>query len=69
MHATVSVDYIIIVSGEIYLVLDDDAETLLKAGDVAILRGVMHGWRNRSDEPCLLAAVLVSATNERYPGT
>ncbi len=67
MHATKSVDYIVIMSGEIHLVLDHDAEKLLKAGDVAVLRGVVHAWRNKGSEPCVLAAVLVAAKNEIYP--
>jgi hypothetical protein len=60
MHKTTTVDYIIIIKGEIWAVLDED-ETLLKAGDVLIQRGTNHAWSNRSDQPCLLAAILISA--------
>lgn len=60
MHKTSTVDYIIIVKGELWAVLEED-ETLLKAGDILIQRGTNHAWSNRSDEPCLMAAVLISA--------
>jgi mannose-6-phosphate isomerase-like protein (cupin superfamily) len=60
MHITSTVDYLIVLKGEIYAVMDK-GETLLKTGDVMIQRGTNHSWENRSDEPCLLAAILVSA--------
>jgi mannose-6-phosphate isomerase-like protein (cupin superfamily) len=58
MHRTHTVDYIVILSGEIYAVLEEK-ETLLKAGDVLIQRGTNHAWSNRSDGACLVIAVLV----------
>ena len=60
MHKTKTVDFAIIVSGEVYLVLDDE-ETLMRAGDVCIQRGTNHVWSNRSDEPCRIAFVLIDA--------
>jgi mannose-6-phosphate isomerase-like protein (cupin superfamily) len=60
MHITGTVDYIIVLKGEIFAVMDK-GETLLKAGDVLIQRGTNHSWHNRSDQPCIIAAVLVSA--------
>ncbi len=60
MHITSTVDYIIVLKGEIYAVMDK-GETLLKAGDILVQRGTNHSWHNRSDEPCIIAAVLVSA--------
>jgi quercetin dioxygenase-like cupin family protein len=59
-HATYSVDYVIIMSGEIDLALDE-AEVRLHAGDVVVLGGVSHVWRNRSDQPCLMYSVIVGA--------
>jgi hypothetical protein len=61
MHATASVDYIIVLEGEIYAVLDK-GETLLKRGDILIQRGTNHSWSVRGNKPCLVAAVLVGAT-------
>jgi hypothetical protein len=58
MHRTKTVDYGIVLSGEIYLVLDK-GETLLKAGDVVVQRGTNHAWSNRSDKPCRMAFILV----------
>jgi hypothetical protein len=60
MHITSTVDYIIILEGEIYAAMDK-GETLLKRGDILIQRGTNHSWFNRSDRPCVLAAILVSA--------
>jgi quercetin dioxygenase-like cupin family protein len=60
MHKTVSVDYAIVISGEIWAVLDQD-EVLMRAGDVLIQRGTNHAWSNRSDKPCVMAFVLVDA--------
>jgi len=60
MHKTRSVDYLVIISGEVWLILDEE-EVLLKAGDMCVQRGTLHAWSNRSSEPCLLAAVLVDA--------
>lgn len=61
MHRTNSVDYIVIISGEIYAIMEK-GETLLRQGDVLIQRGTNHAWSNRSDKPCLMAAVLNAAT-------
>ena len=60
MHQTDTVDYAIVLSGEIYAVLDRD-EVLLRAGDCLIQRGTSHAWSNRTQEPCAIAFVLVAA--------
>ena len=60
MHRTDTLDMFVIARGEIYLVTDAD-ETLLKAGDTAVVQGVNHAWDNRSDEPCMIVGVMVSA--------
>lgn len=59
-HKTDTVDYAIVISGEIYALMDE-GERLLKAGDVLIQRGTNHAWSNRSDAPALVAFVLVDA--------
>ena len=59
-HKTSSVDYAIVLSGEIYALMDE-GEVLLKAGDVLIQRGTNHAWSNRTDEPCTVAFVLIDA--------
>jgi len=60
MHRTRTVDYIIVLKGEIYAVMEKGA-TLLRAGDVLVQRGTTHSWSVRGSEPCIVAAVLVSA--------
>lgn len=60
MHRTNSVDYAVILSGEIVMLLDD-TEVLLKAGDVCVQRGTNHAWSNQGTETCLIAFVLVDA--------
>jgi len=60
MHKTDSIDYAIVLAGEIYA-LTDEGETLLKPGDVLVHRGTNHAWSNRSDRFCRVAFVLVDA--------
>jgi hypothetical protein len=59
-HKTNSVDYAIVLAGEIYAMMDE-GETLLKVGDVLIQRGTNHAWSNRSDAPATVAFVLIDA--------
>lgn len=61
MHATQTVDIGIILSGEIWLKLDDGEEILLREGDVSIQNGNRHAWRNRSEASCRIAWTLVGA--------
>jgi mannose-6-phosphate isomerase-like protein (cupin superfamily) len=60
MHKTNSVDYLVVISGEMWMVMED-GEVLLRAGDCVVQRGTNHAWINKSDKPCLLAAVLIEA--------
>ena len=58
MHRTESVDYGVVMEGELTLVLDD-SEVLLKPGSVVVQRGTNHAWANRSGKPCRMLFVLV----------
>jgi quercetin dioxygenase-like cupin family protein len=60
MHKTRSLDYAIVLAGEIWAVMDE-GETLLKPGDVLIQRGTNHGWSNRAGQPARVAFVLIDA--------
>ena len=60
-HKTATVDYAIVLSGEIYALMDE-GEVLLKAGDVLVQRGTNHAWSNRTDQPVQIAFVLIDAT-------
>ncbi len=63
MHRTNSVDYAVIVSGRIKMLMDEEADDVeLSAGDVVIQRGTNHAWSNCYDEPCTIAFVLVDGT-------
>jgi hypothetical protein len=58
MHRTRSIDYGIVLEGELYLILDD-RELQLHAGDIVIQRGTDHGWENRSDRVARMAFILI----------
>ncbi len=58
MHRTETLDYGIVLEGELTLVLDRD-ETTVRAGDIIIQRGTNHAWANRSDNNCRVAFVLI----------
>lgn len=61
LHATATVDYVIIVSGTVIMELDDGATVTLNAGDVVIQNGTPHAWYNGGEEAAVMAAVLVGA--------
>lgn len=61
MHRTETIDYIIVLDGEIEMELDDKEVVTIRQGDVMIQRGTYHAWRNVSDRPCSMAFVLVDA--------
>jgi len=60
MHSTKSIDYAVVISGEIDMLLDD-SEVHLKAGDVLVQRGTNHAWVNRGRENCRVAFALIDA--------
>jgi len=59
-HRTDSIDYAVVLAGEIDMELDGST-TRLRAGDVLVQRGTIHNWVNRGTEPCIIAFVLVDA--------
>jgi len=63
MHTTDTIDFDVVISGEIWLELDDGAEVRLQAGDSVIQNGTRHAWHNRSSQPCTLAVTLVGAAH------
>ena len=69
MHRTGTIDYIIILSGQLELELDDGATRLISPGDIVVQRGTIHRWRNPSaTEPCRGVMVLIEATPYRHDG-
>lgn len=60
MHRTDSLDYAVVLTGEIYMMMDED-EVLLKAGDTVVQQGTNHAWSNRGTAPCQIAFILIDA--------
>lgn len=60
MHRTATVDYAVVISGEIWAVMEE-GEACLHAGDVLVQRGTNHSWSVRSDQPARVAFILVGA--------
>jgi hypothetical protein len=61
MHTTDTIDIDHVLSGEVWLELDDGAEVRLGPGDCVVQNGTRHAWHNRTDQPCVIAVVLVGA--------
>lgn len=61
MHRTKSLDYGIIIDGEVELELDNGTTVELKTGDVIVQRGTIHAWHNKSDKICRMAFVFIDA--------
>ncbi|KAJ7080070.1 hypothetical protein C8R43DRAFT_1052986 [Mycena crocata] len=59
MHRTLSLDYAVVLSGEIVLSLDGGEEKTIKTGEVMVQRGANHAWHNRTQEPCRILVVMV----------
>jgi quercetin dioxygenase-like cupin family protein len=66
-HRTDSIDYVVVMSGEIDMELDDTV-VHLRAGDVLVQRGTMHNWVNHGTAPCVIAFVLISADGHTAVG-
>lgn len=67
MHRTETVDYGIVLEGELTLIVDA-GETVVRTGDIVIQRGTNHGWANRSDRNCRIAFILIDGTYEENLG-
>ena len=60
-HTTDSVDWGVILSGEVWLELDHGQRKLLEAGDCVVLNGTRHSWHNESDQPCTMISAVIGA--------
>ena len=67
MHRTETVDYGIVLEGEVTLILDD-SETIVRAGDVVVQRGTMHAWVNKGTVPAVFAFILIDAKPAEVKG-
>jgi mannose-6-phosphate isomerase-like protein (cupin superfamily) len=68
MHRTQTVDYGIVLEGEITLIVDE-GETTVRAGDIVVQRGTNHGWANRSGKNCRIAFILIDGQFTEGLGT
>ncbi len=66
-HRTDSIDYAVVMSGEIDMEMDDTV-VHLQAGDVLVQRGTIHNWVNQGTQPCVIAFVLISAAGDTAVG-
>ena len=62
MHTTASIDYVVLLRGQVSLLLDEGDEIKLEPFDVVIQRATNHYWINHGDEAALLMAVLLDAS-------
>jgi mannose-6-phosphate isomerase-like protein (cupin superfamily) len=68
VHRTDSIDYAVVISGEIDMELETGNEVHLKAGDVLVQRGTLHNWINRGKAPCVIAFALIDAKSVEAGG-
>jgi len=68
VHRTDSIDYAVVISGEIDMELEKGSEVHLKAGDVLVQRGTVHNWINRGRAPCVIAFALIDAKSVAAAG-
>lgn len=61
VHRTQSIDFAVVMSGTIWMELDDGEEVVLNAGDVLVQRGTVHNWVNKGTEICRVAFVIISS--------
>lgn len=61
MHTTDTIDFEVVLSGEVVLELDNGAEKVLRPGDTVVQNGTRHRWSNRGSEPAVVAVILIGA--------
>ncbi len=69
MHRTISVDFGVILSGKIMLILDSGEEKEMNEGDIVVQRGTNHAWKNPFSENCRMMFVLVPSVKVRNEST
>jgi quercetin dioxygenase-like cupin family protein len=69
MHTTATIDFEVVLDGEVCLELDDGAEVLLRPGDTVVQNGTRHRWRNKGDTPARIAGFMVGAYHAKVQPT
>jgi mannose-6-phosphate isomerase-like protein (cupin superfamily) len=64
MHTSDTIDFEYIISGEVWLELDDDVQVHLRAGDTVVQNGTRHAWRNKGDEPCAIVVFMIGVNRQ-----
>ncbi|HMC53467.1 MAG TPA: cupin domain-containing protein [Acidimicrobiales bacterium] len=64
MHTTDTIDFEVVLSGEVVLELDEGAERVVRAGDTVVQNGTRHRWHNRGGEPAVIAVFMVGASRK-----
>jgi mannose-6-phosphate isomerase-like protein (cupin superfamily) len=64
MHTTDSIDFEYIISGDVWLELDDHVRVHLHAGDTVVQNGTRHAWRNKGDEPCTIVVFMLGVNRK-----
>jgi mannose-6-phosphate isomerase-like protein (cupin superfamily) len=67
MHRTPTLDYVVILEGELWLELDNGEQRLVRSGDVVIQQGTRHAWRNKSERPARAAVFMQGLAQEGQP--
>ncbi len=67
MHTTATIDFEVVLEGEVWLELDDGQEVHLRTGDCVVQNGTRHAWRNHGSVPARLAVFIVGAHHSRVP--
>jgi hypothetical protein len=67
MHSTATIDYAVVLEGEMTLILDSGEEAVLRPFDAVIQNGTVHGWRNGSDKTTVLAFFMLGARSAGVP--
>ena len=69
MHTTATIDFEVVLEGEVWLELDDGAVAHLRAGDCVVQNGTRHAWHNRGHKPARLAVFIIGARHTKFPGS
>jgi mannose-6-phosphate isomerase-like protein (cupin superfamily) len=69
MHTTATVDFEVVLSGEVTLELDDGVEVVLRPNDAVVQNGTRHRWRNRGTEPATMAVIVLGAHHDELDET
>jgi quercetin dioxygenase-like cupin family protein len=68
MHTTNTIDFEYVISGEVWLELDDGVEIHLRPGDTVVQNGTRHAWRNKGTESCRMVLCMIGTHRNKPTG-